>query len=157
MTNWKVSCSRESSTRPHINKETINIVLFNLHLSTGLAVHLEEPQFHGSAPKQPGLIPINPSQKAVLIEAAEWKIPHLPKFPKYQTRKWCFPSVQSKAQVKLPRLPVTVLLSGEQWTPTSSACEQSCCPQLLWGQSRRESSVPTQATSSSKIKPWPAA
>lgn len=87
MTNWKVSCSRENSTRPHINKETINIVLFNLHLSTGLAVHLEEPQFHGSAPKQPGLIPMNPSQKPVLIEAAEGKIPHLPKFPKYQTRK----------------------------------------------------------------------
>jgi len=62
------------------------------------------------------------------------------------------------ASGELPRLPsLAMLLSGEQRTPTSSACEQSCCPQLLWGQSRRDSSVPTHATSSSKIKPWSAA
>lgn len=98
------------------------------------------------------------SESSLLIEPAQGKVPYLPEFPKEQTSTRYFLTAQSKMQDKLPRLPsATVLLSGEQRTPTSSVCEQSCCPQLLWGQSRRESSVPTQATSSSKIKPWPAA
>lgn len=60
---------RKAATIPQFLRfvlETANITLSSFHFSTGLAVHLvAEPQLCRSAPKQPGLIPMNSSQKAV--------------------------------------------------------------------------------------------
>lgn len=59
---------RKAATIPQFLRfvlEAANIILFSFHFSTGLAVQLvAEPQLCDSAPEQPGLIPMNPSQKA---------------------------------------------------------------------------------------------